>query len=355
MTYYKKLYKFNSYRWCDDQLVYDEENLIHALNNPYFQKIKDMAYVFFTVFANVSEVNGHYNPNTGRHTYTIQAQSMRSVTPQEMAKLYDEAHEWYTFENDKAKAYYYQVSQHNLHYGEPDELSDSDFDQQLAQTFGEGYSPYPFEQEKRYGFGNTVSVVNTWDNYHNYRDTHARFPKSHSSRSNWGHGRVSHTKSANARTNRDRKQSLKLLQHDPDFINTKIRHVNRRYVKNHPVEFPVFDDAEYIEGPFSTGWKHSSKAPHSYLQHTKQKHYHHRDFNQKRQLAKDLNDWTDANYLDPDYYTPEWWKGQPDPNLVSMHDWKANNYDNFCTGYYPTRIGLMPNSIYQLKRLKEGL
>lgn len=347
-----KLYKFDTQRWCDNQILYDSNEIIKALNNDNMQAVKDTANAYLTVYFNVTKIIGHFDPQTGRHTYTITAQNHRPINNREITKLYDQADQWFDKQYRLYKAYRHAVYQHNQNYNNPNEPSDYEFGQMLEHQFGRDYVNYgyfDFKQQLLYGFGIKFSPIDDWIDYPNYRYTYAKIPRSHNSRSNYGHGRVGHSKSACARANCQRQQSLKQLQNDPNFANTKIRHVNRRYCKRHPIDFPVFDDSEYIEGPFSTGWKHSSKAPHSWLQHTKQKHFRHQDFDRKRITAKEINDWTSNDYLDPDYYALEWWKKQPDPNLTSAHDWAVNNYDDYrtwCQGNHPTSIGLIPNKTW---------
>src|SRR5699024_11680568 len=60
---------------------------------------------------------------------------------------------------------------------------------------------------------------------------------------NWGGGRVGHTQHAFAFDNHIAKQEQQKL--DRKYPNAKICHLNRKYKKNHPIDFPVFDDDEY--------------------------------------------------------------------------------------------------------------
>ena len=147
----------------------------------------------------------------------------------------------------------------------------------------------------------------------------------HTSRGNFGHGRVGHPQHVFASDNQQAKLDRQRLQ--MIYRSAKIGHLHRRYKKNHPYAFPVFDDDEYIQGRHSTGWKYSTKNRKSWGSPDKKLN--------KRAMSHLYNDYSAKDDFEDhggDYYYPSWWVNLPDENQVSMHDYQQTIKDTLSEG-----------------------
>lgn len=263
-------------------LVYTQNEFIKSLNNFTTRKLlNDIAYLFpntFTMYSNVSKI--YLEDYLGWwYDLHIECDSHKPLSTQQLAQF-----------QTQAANYLAQVQAQESYDGQVNALIQAD------------------------AFGKTISLPTIIKN----PQTHwGHQPKSHNGHGTYkAGGRAGHTQSTFARDNHWHKLDLKALHDNPDFKNVKIRHLNRRYHNHHPIDFPVFDDDEYLESKDSTGWKHSSKARHQYNQH-----YGQPANIDKRQLSHLYNDWTDADDFDAagsDYYAKAWWYHEPDPNLTPM-------------------------------------
>lgn len=117
-------------------------------------------------------------------------------------------------------------------------------------------------------FGNPAKlpVVKGTIHYHHL----APRSKPHSTRGNFGFGRVGHEQGTFARNNYWSRIKVNELVNEYGRV---VRHRNRKYNRKHTQSFPVFDDHEYIASEHSTGWKYSTKAKHQWAQHLRPEIY----------------------------------------------------------------------------------
>lgn len=285
--FYRKIYQFID-PLTGKQKLLNDNNILAFLNNIYFKNYaKDLAVPPFKIYRNVSFIRGVYTANR-QYRYYLAAENCQMMTSNEYSKLLAQAAQWLQNELEIQKQYQAVVYRYNK-LAEKGQANDLELETELRQRFGAEYNPINIKRLSRNNeLGNYYPVqIDRWVSHYNswrYLFNHKR----HTSRGNWGCGRVNHAKSACARSN----YQLKIIRrkYRNSEIGRKLRHQNRTYRKHHPADFPVFDDDEYRRSRFSTGWKHSSHAPKSYLQHNKQKHFSHKYDDLKRRVAQQIND-----------------------------------------------------------------
>ena len=305
------LYQLNTMVANWQSQIYDRDNLIQALANIEHSDFADeILWGRLICYRDVSQIKKIYHNrwSVEKHCdhYEFEAKSQHEVTGKELTKLYNAAKNFYQQQ--------LHVEQASLKFAKnhPDQENpygyrwdgQTNFLRQ-SNAFGHTYQGGVWEYQPNH------SSWNRWGHQHWHR-----------MRGNWGGGRVGHTQHAFALDNHVAKQERQEL--DRAYLNTKIRHLNRKYKKNHPIDFPVFDDDEYRQGWHSTGWKHSTKARHQYEQHFNHgKIKGNRKTISKRDVAKMVNDWSQADTEEVEYFVGgEDWLNAPDPNLTSMHDWQ---------------------------------
>lgn len=325
--FYSTLYLVNTHRWCDDQLLYTKKEFIQALNNDCLKPYRNFNPAPFYVYHNITSAVKYYNQALHQQTYMITAQSHHALTHQELTSLFDQADAWFIKQLQKNKQYYHLVYQSNQ-----DPEQEAKYDQLIAQQFGPNYRPIDVQSMAAENqLGNEITDATYY--YQHYCSHRLNLPKSHNNYGNYKvGGRSGHTQSTFARDNYWHKQELNTLSQEPNLVNTKIRHLNRRYHNHHPIDFPVFDDDEYIEAKTSTGWKHSSHAKHQYNQHHGQPTYI-----DKHQLSHFYNDWTNDDDFDAaggDYYAEAWWYHEPNPTVTPMAE--KNKYEKIYDPHDPS-------------------
>lgn len=234
--------------------VYDRDNLIQALANVEHSDFADeIIWDRLICYRDVSQVKkicySQWSVKKRCDHYEFEAKSRYKVTGRELTKLYS-----------AAKNFYHQ----QLHVEQASiKFAKSHPDQE--NPYGDHWDGQTNYLRQSNAFGHTYQG-GTWEyrpghSAGNRRSHHQR----HRMRSNWGNGRVGHTQHAFALDSHIARQERQQL--DRAYPNAKIRHLNRKYKKNHPIDFPVFDDDEYRQSWHSTGWKYSTKARHQYEQH----------------------------------------------------------------------------------------
>lgn len=291
--------------------IYNHDNLIQALANAEYSDFADeILWGRLICYHDVSAVKKIYHNQWSVEKqcdhYEFEAKSQHEVTGKELTKLYNAAKNFYQQQ--------LHVEQASLKFAKnhPDQENPYD-DHWNGQTnflrqsnaFGHPYQGGVWEYQP------SPSTWNHWGH-----------PHWHRMRGNWAAGRVGHTQHAFAFDNHLAKQKRQKL--DRQYPNAKIRHLNRKYKKNHPIDFPVFDDDEYRQGWHSTGWKYSTKARHQYEQHFNHgKITGNRKTLSKRDVANLVNEWSQTDIDEVEYIVGgQEWLNAPDPNLTSMHDWQ---------------------------------
>lgn len=272
------LYQFNSMVANGQNQIYDHDNLIKVLANVEHSDFTDAILwgrlICYHDVSNVKKI--YYNRwSVKKHCdhYEFEVKSQHEVTGKELIKLYNAAKNFYQQQLHVEKASLKFAKNHPNQenpYGYRWD-GQTNFLRQ-SNAFGETYQGSVWEYQPNH------SSWNRWGNRHWHR-----------MRGNWGGGRVGHTQHAFAFDNHIAKQERQKLNRE--YPNAKICHLNRKYKKNHPIDFPVFDDDEYRQSWHSTGWKHSTKARHQYEQHfNRGKINGNRKALSKRDVAKMVND-----------------------------------------------------------------
>lgn len=291
--------------------VYDRDNLIQTLANAEYSDFADeILWGRLICYRNVSAVKKIYHNQWSVKKecdhYEFEAKSQHEVTGKELTKLYNAAKNFYQQQ--------LHVEQASLKFAKnhPDQ----------ENPYGDHWDGQTNFLRQSNAFGHPYQG-GVWE----YQPIHSAWhhwghPHWHRMRGNWGGGRVGHTQHVFAFDNHLAKQERQEL--DRAYPNTKIRHLNRKYKKNHPIDFPVFDDDEYRQSWHSTGWKYSTKARHQYEQHfNRGKVTGNRKTLSKRDVAKMVNDWSQTDTDEVEYAVGgQEWLNAPDPNLTSMHDWR---------------------------------
>ena len=228
--------------------VYDRDNLIQALANAENSDFANsILWGRLICYHDVSQIKKIYHNrwSVKKHCdhYEFEAKSKHEVTGKELIKLYNAAKNFYQQQLHVeqaslkfAKTHPDQENPYGYHWdGQTNFLRQSN-------AFGQTYQGGIWKYQPNH------SAWNPWGHQHGHR-----------MRGNWGGGRVGHTQHAFAFDSHLAKQERQKL--DRKYPNTKIRHLNRKYKKNHPIDFPVFDDDEYRkrwylpDGIYSWTWK----------------------------------------------------------------------------------------------------
>lgn len=272
-------YIFNDHITLDPPRVYSHPEFIKTLNNAVHDQVTSSYRASTRTYAVIH--NGHdmqlVRQPSGEYILEFNASSFHYLSRTELAQLKHQSKNWFT------------SARH--------------------------YESYP-DQTRVMAEANCLGTEIKLDiktepipPYH--RPSHL---KSHSTHAWYGSGRVGHPQHTFARDNhQSRTERFRLARLYPE---AQVRHINRRYSRRHPIDFPVFDDNEYIESRHSTNWKHSHKWQHQWGGNSKGPL-------DKHQLSHQLNDWTTKDEFEAhggDYYAPDWWADLPDPNRTPMNN-----------------------------------
>ena len=217
--FYSSLYTVSNLWYDHHTYFYTYSELIKALANA---NCKYLDFINIKIAHNVTHITEIYEHNFIR--YTIDADKFTVLTTAQIKNLKSRADTWY----NQQKRF--------------------DFDGKLNFAKQANLLGHAIEPDE---------VIYKWHTPYQYRKNHTRH-----SVSGYKHGRTGKTKSAFARSNYYQKTTI------PDLIhNYPFRHRNRKLNRKHPIDFPVWDDDEYIRARNSTGWKYSTNCKHQWQIH----------------------------------------------------------------------------------------